>query len=401
MRTIVAVLALAIAALVGCSTMMKQPVPSAAPVASIAPVATVQAIKSEPVRALPQASRPAKEPSAYSSLQPFKKFKKGEGEGVAIEYKSRTKAQFIALLRDKKLAKQEMRVSCETLVRQMAEVHNLPFEGCEGAAAAIASDDYQVVACKDEMFQRDNWLTVTNPKATEWGAWHRKCLPGERVLAYKGISLISVLCLNVAIPVTQAPSPAPAPASVTPGPIRSCPEWWVLEVANWDNKAFYLPGIERTHAQEKFGVKFVGTKHVSREHGAEFRAAYAKGLIVHSETSRKFRVSLIMTSEAFNGDTTITKEQFYWDIVVVGSREVAFPIADIKKWDAIRVIAADGEEVLSPPLFAETGFHEMRFFNKMPGTSHGEWDNPLQKPCYKTEHWIQQPIGQPQVVQKQ
>jgi hypothetical protein len=176
---------------------------------------------------------------------------------VAYEYKPRTKAQFIALLRDKALAKKEMRVPCEVLVRQMVEGHadlQLPFESCEGAAAAIASDDYQIIACRDEMFQRDNWLTVTNAKGTEWGTWHRKCLPGEKVLAYKGSPLISTTCLNVDIPalpqkappVASAPPPAKpaAPTFVT----GACPSGYTLIANAWSMKTLpsgkLLPGMK-------------------------------------------------------------------------------------------------------------------------------------------------------------
>ncbi|MFZ3043867.1 MAG: hypothetical protein WA058_02030 [Minisyncoccia bacterium] len=254
MRIIVAMLALATAALVGCST-MKQSVPSAraasstASAAPDAPVATVQVVN-PPVPVLLLASRP-KEPSAYTSLQPFKKFKKGEGEGVAIEYKSRTKAQFIALLRDKQLAKQEMRVSCEVLVRQMAEVHGLPFEGCEGAAAAIGHDDnYAVASCRDDMFQKANRLTVTNPQGTAWGSWHRKCLPNERILVYKNQPIVSLTCLNVAIPVVVAPppiTPAPPPKPAVPVATGACPNGFTLVANAWDLKS--LPDDIRKNAE--------------------------------------------------------------------------------------------------------------------------------------------------------
>lgn len=150
-------------------------------------------------------------PSAFKSLQPFTQFAKGEGEGIAYRYVARTKAQFVALLRDKGLAKKEMRVTCEVLVRQMAEANKaLPFEGCEGAAAAIERDnDFTVVACRNEMFQRNNLLVVTNQRGSAFGTWHRRCIVGERVLVYKGQPLISLTCLNVAIPVSKPPAPAP------------------------------------------------------------------------------------------------------------------------------------------------------------------------------------------------
>ena len=149
----------------------------------------------------------AVEPSSLSSLQPFTSFPKGAGEGVAYEYNPRTKAQLVALLRNPKLAKKEMRVTCNVLVRQMVEGHKvLPFEGCEGAAAAIERDDnFVVVSCRDEMFRRDNWLIVTNKAGSAFGVWHRKCLPNEQVLVYKGQSVISLTCLNVAIPTVSPP----------------------------------------------------------------------------------------------------------------------------------------------------------------------------------------------------
>lgn len=155
-------------------------------------------------------------PSSYQSLQPFRRFAKGEGEGYAYDYRPRTKAQFVALLRDPQLAKKEMRVTCDVLVRQMMEGRkSLPFEGCEGAAAAIERDgNYQVVACRDEMFQRDNYLAVTNANATSFGVWHRECISGEQVLVYKGEPLISLTCLNPAVPVAPlVATPAGPPAS--------------------------------------------------------------------------------------------------------------------------------------------------------------------------------------------
>lgn len=207
MKTIV-VVALALAALVGsgCSVLKsKQPetvAPSATVSRNVVPAAASPAVVKKSVS--------AKEPSTYASLQPFKKFEKGTGHGMARVYKPRTKAQLIALLKDEKLAKKEMRVSCEVLVRQMVEAHpGLPFENCEGAATELASNDYQVIACKDEMSLKASWLTVTDPKGSSFGVWHRKCLPKEKVLAYKGRVLVSMMCLNVAIPLAVS-HPLPA-----------------------------------------------------------------------------------------------------------------------------------------------------------------------------------------------
>lgn len=152
-------------------------------------------------------------PSSYTSLQPFQAFARGAGEGFAYEYRPRTKAQFVALLRNPTLAKKEMRVTCDVLVRQMMEGHpTLPFEGCEGAAATIERDsDFAVVSCKDAMFARgSNWLVVTNQKGSAFGMWHRKCLVGEQVLVYKGQPLISLTCLNPVVPVEQLAPPKQA-----------------------------------------------------------------------------------------------------------------------------------------------------------------------------------------------
>lgn len=346
-------------------------------------------------------------PNAYKSLQPFERFARGEGEGVAYRYVPRTVADLVALMRDKVLAKKEMRVPCEVLVQQMKEGHTgLPFEGCEGTAAAIEHDnDFTIAACSDEMFRRDNYLTVTNQDGSAWGVWHRSCLKDEQVLVYKGRPIMSLTCLNVAIPASPPPVAQKKPA-VPDKPLErgkprfvigACPDVYTLEVKVHENRAFYLPGVEQTHAQEERDVIFIGRQHVSRTHGAQLRRSLADGGHKHSWTPTDFRVSLIMTSEIRTGVADIIKEQPVADITVTGSREIDFSSAEIDEWDAIRVVAVRGEEVRSPPRFAGTGQHEMRFFNKLPGTQHGEWDNPLQKQCFKTEHWIEQP----QTVRKQ
>ena len=171
------------------------------------------------------AAESAVSPKDFQSLQPFKSFPKGAGEGVAYSYKQRSKADFVALLRDKNLAKKEMRVSCDVLVRQMAEAHKgLPFEGCEGTASAIESDnDFVVVSCRDDMFQRDNWLTVTDEDGSAWGVWHRKCQANEKVLTYKDTPLISLTCLNVSIPKVQVQAQPPPPPGDGTVALTGCP----------------------------------------------------------------------------------------------------------------------------------------------------------------------------------
>lgn len=174
-------------------------------------------------------------PSGFASLQPFRTFGKGEGEGVAYRYVPRTKADLIRLLRDSKLAKKEMRLTCQQLIRQIAEAHKLPFEGCEGAAAAIEKDgDYTDMACTDDMFTRNNWLVVTNSSGTAFGAWHRACLPGGKVLAYKGQPILSLTCLNAAIPVAITPPPVRTVTAVpAPVPTSFCPKGIALDVDSW------------------------------------------------------------------------------------------------------------------------------------------------------------------------
>jgi len=192
-------------------------------------------------------------PSAFKSLQPFERFAKGAGEGVAYEYKARTKAQFVTLLRDKKLAQKEMRVTCDVLVRQMVEAHpGLPFEGCEGAAAAIEHDDsFAVVPCRDEMFQKEHWLAVTNEDGSAWGVWHRKCLKNEQVLVYKNQTLISLRCLNVAIAIPSVPIPpavlVPPSKPIIPIVTGACPNGYTLVANAWELKS--LPDGIRKNAE--------------------------------------------------------------------------------------------------------------------------------------------------------
>jgi hypothetical protein len=142
-----------------------------------------------------------------------------------------------------------MRVTCDVLVRQMMEGHQaLPFEGCEGAAAAIEHDDnFAVVPCRDEMFQRENQLIVTNPQGSAFGLWHRKCLSREQVLVYKGQPLISTTCLNVAIPVVSPPLPR-VTARSKPAVTGACPKGIVLFANAWELSS--LPDDLRKRAED-------------------------------------------------------------------------------------------------------------------------------------------------------
>jgi hypothetical protein len=332
--------------------------------------------------------RPAHaEPSSLKSLQPFQKFAAGEGVGVATEYSPRSKEQFVTLLRDKARAQKEMRVSCEVLVRQMVEAHpGLPFEGCEGAAAAIEHDNsFAVIACQDDMFVK-NYLTVTNPKATSWGVWHRKCLPREQVLVYKGQPLVSTMCLNVVVPPAVLPLQSKLAVASLEG---ACPEVFTLKVNVWQRAALSLPGVEETHAKEERGTKMFSDAKVSRKHGKQFRDAYAEWKLKRSSAERAFRVSFIMTPESQMGSPEITKEEILGDIAVTGGlRELQFTRGQLEQWDAIRIIAVNGD-VVSPPRFNGSGLKEIRFFNHLPGKKLGEWQNNPVPDCIMNEHWIE------------
>jgi|GEM_PF-1691333 len=227
MKTFVVAALAALAFLSGCAT--TQPTQygqKQRPPALKSAAAGTQSAVSQPAQQVMVSK--ALDPSTLSSLQPFKKFGKGEGHGVARVYKSRSKEQFVAILRNPALAKKKMKVSCEVLVRQMAEIYRLPFEGCEGAAAEIASNsDYQVVACTNAMFARDS-LAVMGDGGKSWGAWHRTCLAGELVLTYKGRPILSTMCLNVVIPrMVVVAVPVAAPRAV-----GTCPRTLIADI--WD-----------------------------------------------------------------------------------------------------------------------------------------------------------------------
>lgn len=207
-------LALAVVMLTGCSTSNTKILFEKRPEGA-APIAQRQKSVILPAQVEPKPIVAAALPSVlaltstttdrqFKSLQPFKKFKKGEGQGVAREYVPRSKGAIVKLFRDKERAKRELRVTCEVLVQQMAEIHNLPFEGCEGAVAAMKSKDFKVVPCKDSFFAGTNALAVTDPHGKTWGTWNRSCYKGERVLTYKGKPILSTTCMNVVVPQSAA-----------------------------------------------------------------------------------------------------------------------------------------------------------------------------------------------------
>ncbi len=217
------------------------------------------------------------DPSKFTSLQPFKKFGAGEGYGIAHEYVSRNKAQFVALLRDPAQRKL-LRISCDRLVQQLVEANpdlHLPFEGCPGALAEIERNPkYVVEACRDEMVLKESWVVVTDAAGSSMGVWQRRCLKDEHLLVYKDKEknvdrpLASTMCGNalfrvkwvvtptLATPVAQAapaatveakpavaaaaPAPAPAPAAA------KCPNGYEVALNGWDPNDF-SPGLHRAY----------------------------------------------------------------------------------------------------------------------------------------------------------
>ena len=194
-------------------------------------------------------------------------------------------------------------------------------------------------------------------------------------------------------PASTAAVPPPQPLPI----IGSCPDVYTLKVNVWTHPALGLPGVERTHAGEELQERFAYVPHVSREHGAQLRKAYAAGQAARSAQPRAFRVSLIMTPEAQGGAPIITKEQVVEDVTIAGLKELQFKRTTLEQWDAIRVVAKDGD-VTSPPRYHGTGLHELRFFNHLPDDQHGltqdvqgEWAkkyNPVAD-CILNEHWIE------------
>lgn len=220
--------------------------------------------------------------------------------------------------------------------------------------------------------------------------------PAEKwTVAWEGktyTALLPEVCNNWSLVIGPAPTPAPvaaAPAPPAPAPVvGSCPDVYTLKVNVWQRSALGLPRVERTHAREELAETFADVPRVSRMHGAQFRKAYATGDTARSATPRVFRVSLIMTPEAQGGAPTITAEEVIGDVSVTGLRELQFSRKQLERWDAIRVVANNGD-VLSPPRYHRTGLHELRFFNRLPRTTLGEWDENPVPDCIMNEHWIE------------
>ncbi|MBI5405935.1 hypothetical protein HY972_02770 [Candidatus Kaiserbacteria bacterium] len=194
------------------------------------------------------------------------------------------------------------------------------------------------------------------------------------------------VCFNVSWVATASPEQPVVPAVLKP--LGACPDVYTLKVNVWERKAFNLPGVERTAAKEELEEKFVGASHVSRMHGGQFRKAYAAGEIARSATTRVFRVSFIMTPEVRGEAPAVTEEHVLGDVPITGLHELQFSRAQLETWDAIRVVSIN-DDVVSPPRYHQTGLHELRFFNRLPGTTLGEWDSNPVPDCIMNEHWIE------------
>lgn len=304
----------------------------------------------------------AADPSGFSSLQPFRTFGNGEGHGVAYRYVDRSKADFVRLLRDAKLAKKEMRLTCQQLVRQMADAHKLPYEGCEGAAAAIEKDDdYQVVACTNDMFKRDNWLVVTNSSGTAFGAWPRECLPGEQVLTYKSKPIVSLKCLNVAIPIAiQSPVVRSVPVSPAPVMTANCPNGVHLNVNFWEAEAIKAKAPDLMKRIEEM---IVATSRVDSE-GASNPEAYKGNRVsrtYHDELVERVRVRASVNDVTVSAQLLDEKMNVVEDL---GSFEVKdgiarIPLTEVQigkiiqkiypAWVSSPVVSADARRLLFFP----------------------------------------------------
>ena len=196
-------------------------------------------------------------------------------------------------------------------------------------------------------------------------------------------------------PAPQAFVPPPAyalPQPVMPAPLAGgCPDVYTLKTNVWQPPAFNMPGVETTHRVEEHRIPFVTGPHVSRDHGAQFRSAYAASRLTRSAVPHQFRVSLIMTPEARGGAPEITHQQHYADITVQPGRfyELQFPRALLGQWDAIRTVPLGGRYV-SPPRSNLTGYQELRFFNHTPSRPRlGEWENNPVPDCVMNQHIIE------------
>lgn len=174
----------------------------------------------------------------------------------------------------------------------------------------------------------------------------------------------------------------------------SCPNVYHLKVYVYQKDAIKLPGVAQTMAKEEMEEHFVygrhDPEHVSRTHYTQFQKALAAGELRHSTNAHVFRVSLIMTPESAGGEPIITEEISLGEITVKDTfYEISLLLAQIEKWDAIRIVPIEDGRIQSPPRYHKTGLHEMRFFFHLPNTKHGEWDSNPDPDCVMGEAWIE------------
>lgn len=287
-------------------------------------------------------------PETFRSLQPFRNL--GSGEGIAKSYKSRTKAEIIALLRDPVRFAREMRVPCETWVSQIAEAHpGIPFEGCEGAAKAIASDDFQVVACRDEMTLVDNWVVLTN-KGSSFNTWNRTCYTGETMLTWKGKITVSTMCFNPLIPKTmtkviKTKTMVPDPNQPLPA-TASCKIRDILRINVWQATAMRIPGVASAVAFEATNRDYYAAQTLSRSQGSTLRAQGSRSIIGHQASVRHVK------------PTGVTK--VLWAGSLVGQVDVRLP-DDFVQGDIIQEVWADTSRLHSPRLDKRLRWNEFQW----------------------------------------
>lgn len=196
------------------------------------------------------------------------------------------------------------------------------------------------------------------------------------------------VCFNLTagIPVPASSVAAPAKPSELKPIAGSCPNRYHLKVYVYPWKAMSFPGVAQTAAKEELEENFVhgvsDPQHVSRTHYTQLQRALASGDLQYSPTPHVFRVSLIMTPESAGEQPAITKEEVLGDITVKDYYyEVPLTLAQIKEWDAIRLVPVGDDDFASPPRYHKVGFHEIRFFNRLPGTKLGEWDSNPDPDC--------------------
>ena len=195
-------------------------------------------------------------------------------------------------------------------------------------------------------------------------------------------------------PAPRLPAYAPQAqvASVAPQATGGCPAIDTLKVNIWGHEAIALPGVERTDAREQMANRFdvyPRIAHVSYDHGAQFRQAYADGQIRRASRPHMLQLSFIMTSQARGGAPDILREQVVGVIADSGLYEWRIPRAVRQQWDAERIVPINND-VSSPPASGQTGYHELRFFNHLPeNPAEGEWARNPVPDCLMNVHFVE------------